>query len=130
MNFVVWRVSAPGFNVDAFVNKYRLRPESVWREGDKQRAGGKQLSSGFNLTILDSVTKSKLNQELLRYLAQQVDAFEELKDRAVSQEIDIGLTVGDSNQFTASVNVEPMLLSRLSGLGVELVVSAYPALEE
>ena len=44
--------------------------------------------------------------------------------------IDVGLTVGTSDQFTASVTLTPADLALLAKAGVELSVSAYPATEE
>jgi len=41
--------------------------------------------------------------------------------------IDAGLTVGASDQFTASVRLLPSDLALLAETGVELSVSAYPA---
>ncbi|PYV29834.1 MAG: hypothetical protein DMG09_28875 [Acidobacteria bacterium] len=44
--------------------------------------------------------------------------------------IDVGLTVGTSDQFTASVTLTQADLALLAKAGVELSVSAYPATED
>jgi hypothetical protein len=45
-------------------------------------------------------------------------------------EIDVGVTVGDSAQYTVTISVEPSLLDLLGSLGVSLCFSAYPTSDD
>jgi hypothetical protein len=49
-----------------------------------------------------------------------------LKDAGATAELDVGMPVGSTKQFTASVSLEPSDLALLAELGLVYRVSAYP----
>jgi hypothetical protein len=98
MIVAVLRVPGATFDVDRFVQQYAITPDGSWRGGVSDSVGRVRSNSGMALSTAGA-----------------------------SGTLDIGLTAGTSNQFTSSIVLAPQDLALLSGLGLSLSVSAYPA---
>ena len=120
------RVDGPNMDPDRFFEAHSLVPEVVWRKGELDRKGRQCAMSGFNVLVSDNEDPEANLTEIERFLESHQSMFTALREEAGDAELDIGVTVGSDNQFTASVSVEPRLLARLASLGITLCVSAYP----
>ena len=127
MSVAVLRISGARFDVDRFVQNYVITPDTSWRGGVSDSVGRVRANSGFNLTIADAPSTDTLVSQMTSWLQQNEDALEALAMEGASGIVDIGLTVGTSDQFTASVVLSPTELALLNRLGLGLSVSAYPA---
>jgi hypothetical protein len=101
----VVRISGAKFDVDRFVKKYAIRPDISWRGGVSDSVGRVRSNSGFNLTIADASSTDTLVSQITSWIQQNEDALMSLGTEGASRIVDIGLTVGTSDQFTASVGL-------------------------
>ncbi len=98
-----------------------------WQVGDEIRDGQIQLASGFSIVVADVATPKELVATIRKFLAN-CKALELTfsGDSGVSGELSIGISVGSTEQFSASVDFTPSDLAMLSELGLRLTLSAYP----
>ena len=101
----VVRISGAKFDVDRFVKNYAIRPDISWRGGVSDSVGRVHSNSGFNLTIADASSTDTLVSQITSWIQQNEDALMSLGTEGASGIVDIGLTVGTSDQFTASVGL-------------------------
>ena len=127
MIVAVLRVSGTKFDVDRFVQHYAITPDISWRGGVSDSVGRVRSDSGFNLTIADAPSTDMLISQITSWIQQNEDTLMALGTAGASGIVDIGLTVGTSEQFTSSIVLAPQELALLSGFGLTLSVSAYPA---
>jgi hypothetical protein len=123
----VLRISGDKFDVDRFVQNYAITPDISWRDGVSDSVGRVRSNSGFNLTIADAPSTKTLISQITSWIQQNEDALMALGTAGASGTVDIGLTVGTSEPFTSSIVLAPQELTRLSGFGLALSVSASPA---
>jgi hypothetical protein len=77
--------------------------------------------------VSENLNSSENIQKIENFILNHEAAFLYLKNIGVESSIDIGCTVGTSDQFTKSINAPVRLLALLSNYGIELEFSAYPA---
>jgi hypothetical protein len=134
MNLAVWRVSAPDFDVDAFLAEFpRVASEVVsWRRGEVRLASRVHEDSGFRITIADAETFPEAFEDVRAFFStrQIVLLLEALHARGISSVLDLGVDVGSSQRFAAYLRFSTADLQWLARLGVELEISAYPASED
>jgi len=130
MRVAVLRVSGADLDPDAYVKRHGFTPDIIWRAGEPDRLGRVRSKSGFNLSIGDAVSAAALVKQVRGWVEDNMSALLALGGLGGVAVIDVGLTVGTSDQFTASVTLTPADLALLAKAGVELSVSAYPATEE
>ena len=130
MRVAVLRVSGADFDPDPYVKRHGFTPDIIWRAGEPDRLGRARSESGFNLSIGDAVSAAALVKQVRGWVEDNMSALLALGGLGGVAVIDVGLTVGTSDQFTASVTLTPADLALLAKAGVELSVSAYPATEE
>jgi hypothetical protein len=135
MNLAVWRVSAPDFDVDAFLAEFpRVASEVVsWRRGEV-RVGrrGVHEDSGFRITIADAETFPEAFEDVRAFFSTReiVLLLEALHARGISSVLDLGVDVGSPQRFAAYLRFSTADLQWLARLGVVLEISAYPASED
>jgi len=106
------------------------KPESVWRAGEKALLGKVHSDSGAIFSVSDAPTIQRLLSDIREFFEFNGANVGALVAEGVVAELDVGVTVGDSEQFTASIPFEPADLSLLAKLGISLRVSAYPTSDE
>lgn len=128
---VVWRVSGPDFDVDAFLSKHeKLSPDSVWKKGEKKILKGTHTESGFSVELIEAQTSKEAIEETVRVLKLLEKLIEELKNRGIASVVDFGLLVGTEKSFSSSLYFPSPGLAIFQRLGVDLAISAYPCSDE
>ncbi len=134
MNLAVWHVSAPDFDVDAFLAEFpRVASEVVsWRRGEVRIGRRVHENSGFRITIADAETFPEAFEDVRAFFGtrQTVLLLEALHARGISSVLDLGVDVGSPQRFAACLRFSTADLQWLARLGVELEISAYPASED
>ena len=128
MNVAVLRanVVAGSWDPEVFLGSRDLGHAPWWRAGDTA-AGRVRSSAGFNLKIANAAVSSFLAEDVIRWMEKNADALAELRAVGAELSIDFGVTVGTSEQFTASVVFSSSHIRRIADAGVSLSLSAYPA---
>jgi hypothetical protein len=123
---VIWRVSAPNFDVDAFLQEFKLKPDVVWRPGE---VFGKRCmdKAGFNLSIDQEDTYEGMIKDVWRFVKKYRKAFLALHVRSVSCYIDFGFQVGSPTRFVRTLIFSPDDLAMFVELGITLEVTGYPS---
>ncbi|WP_437927949.1 hypothetical protein WMF37_01500 [Sorangium sp. So ce291] len=122
----VLRVSGRRFEVDDYLRRHGFAPDAVWHAGDRTRRGQTREDSGFSLDIGDAASADALIQGFRAWVRSNRSALLELRQHGVAAEVDVGMTVGSSAQFTASIALAPEDLALLAEVGLSYRVSAYP----
>ena len=130
MRLAVLRVSGTEFDPDGFVKRFGFSPDIVWRAGVPDRVGRVRAESGFNLTIADEPSGAALVRHVCEWVETNKMALRSLEESGAAAEIDVGLSVGASGRFTASVRFRRSDLALLAECGLNLCFSAYPTSEE
>ena len=107
-----------------------LRTDTSWKKGDVGRNGKRHASSGFNATIADVANPVELALAIRGFLKQCKECGVVFSHAGVSAELSLGFTVGDSQQFVASVELSPSDLSSLAEHGLTLSLTAYPTSDD
>ena len=127
MRLAVIRVAGVQFDTAKYTRQYGFTPDVVWRAGKADHVGRVHADSGFNLTIADANSAEMLVQQIRSWFQENKSALLALNEFKGAAVIDVGLAVGTSAEFTASVRFAGSDLRFLAETGVELSVSAYPA---
>ncbi|XXT20253.1 hypothetical protein WME94_01625 [Sorangium sp. So ce429] len=114
------------FDVDDYLRRHGFAPDAVWHVGDRTTTGRILEKSGFNLGIGDATSADALVQEFRAWVRSNRSALLELRQHGAAAEVDVGMTVGSSAQFTASIALAPEDLALLAEVGLSYRVSAYP----
>ena len=102
-----------------------------WGKGETSRRGGVNEIPGFNADVVaDAENPSSLLEEIRGFLNRCLSKRILFSSSDLSSQLDIGVSVGVSQQFTASVVFSPENLESFSKLGLELSVSAYPIFDD
>jgi hypothetical protein len=121
--FSVFRASGP-----EFASTHNLETCSLWLRGVPSRPGkSAPKTSGFSFPLPDSETSLAATLLVRTFLEDAEHWLAALQEQGIRCEIDIGMTVGGEEAFTASVSFEPSFLAELAGRQIGLVCSAYPS---
>lgn len=127
----VLRVCGREFDVDSFLKEYPFQTiDGAYNKGEMSLRKKPHEDSGFGALISDDVNSLKNISEIQSFIQNNEAAFSQLNKLGVHCEIDMGCTVGTSDQFTKSVTTPPALLGLLCEYGITLVFSAYPASDD
>ena len=107
-----------------------LSLDSTWKKGEPKRRGGVHPLSGFVATIADSANSGEMVRSIRQFLAECKARGVAFAGANLSSELSVGVTVGDSVQFVAFVDLTAEDLSSLGSLGINLSVAAYPSSDE
>jgi len=129
MRSAVLRASGD-FDADRYLAQYGFVASRVWRAGESAGENGPRMESGFNLAIAEARSTLELMREIRVWVAEHSAALGRLIEVNVFVEIDVGLTVGAADQYTASIAASSADLALLAASGVSFRVSAYPASED
>jgi len=129
MNIATLRVEGEEPALSALTATLPGRADTQWLKGERGRNGVVYALSGFNVTVAEAPNPRVLVSELRKFLAQCRDRKLDFR-KGLTAELSIGFTVGDSQQFVASVDFSPADLSALGACGIALSVAAYPTSDE
>ena len=130
MNVAVLRAEAPTSIHKSFELAHGLSIDAAWEKGEPRLIGGVSKHTGFSSTIADVDNSVSLVTEIREFLTRAKTSGASLSSPELHTEIDIGITVGSSDQFTASLSFLPEDLELFAELGVDLRISIYPASDE
>jgi hypothetical protein len=130
MNLATLRVEGLDSDLESLKRVLSLECETQWKKGEKRRNGRVFTSSGFSAAIADARTPREL-MGLVRSFLTQCNTKNIVFPRLhLSAELAVAFTVGDSEQFTASVKFSPSELLLCAECGINLSVTAYPTSDE
>lgn len=129
MNLATLRVEGSNAEIEALKTLLPLDIEKTWKEGEAMRRGVHR-ASGLNTTVADTENPKQLVEAVRMFLAECKNRRIEFSNPNLTAELSIGITVGDSVQFVASVDFTTYDLEALAALGIALSVTAYPTSDE
>jgi hypothetical protein len=130
MKLAVLRLRSPTAAPERVAAVIGVAEDSIWRAGEKTFRGQVLEDSGVSFVVSDAETVRQLTDEVRAFFQSRREAFPRLAADGWEAELDVGVTVGDSAQYTASVSLDPSLLALLGSLGVSVKFSAYPTSDE
>jgi len=130
MNLATLRVEGPDESLQELRKSLQLVCDTEWVKGDKRKNGRVNAASGFNATIADAKNPRELSALIRVFLANCKKKTIVFSSLGLVAELDIGFTVGDSEQFVGSIVFSPLELLSFGECGISLQVSAYPTSDE
>lgn len=130
MLLAVLRCYSPNWYPDDFIQKMGFETDAVWHKGDVGRRGKPHDDSGCNLTITDAESLKELEGDIRTFVQEYSDELTRLNSAGVTLDLDIGVTVGDSKQFSVSIYISPDDMALFSAVGIGVTFSAYPTSDE
>ncbi|WP_247315604.1 hypothetical protein [Ralstonia pseudosolanacearum] len=130
MNLAVLRVEGKGDVLKGLLDMLHSKPDAEWQAGELKRRGGKYEKSGFSLTVADAPTPHEMVIAVRRFLTECNALGIFFPKQGLTAELSVGLTVGDSVQFVASIDWTSDDLAMMSNLGLGFSVTAYPTSDE
>jgi hypothetical protein len=130
MNLATFVVEGDAVAVKSAAKTLALSPDRQWREGEATRSGRARNSNGFSATIADTSSPGGLIDEVTSFIDRCVELGLDFRSLGLSATISVGISVGDSSQFFASVAFPFAVLQSMVKSGVALDVTAYPTSDE
>ena len=130
MNLATLRIEGSEEALRHVRSELDLVADATWKQGDHRLDGVRQSSDGLTSMIVDAENPAGLISGIRDFLDKCEKRNIGLGDSNVSTELSIGITVGDSDQFVASLNFSASDLRALGRLGASLSIAAYPASDE
>jgi hypothetical protein len=130
MNLVTLNVNGSDDALLSLQQSLPIALDNAWRKGDRRRSGALWETSGFSATIADGANPRELEERLGAFIAECVFRGIIFGEPGVEAQLSIGVTVGDSQQFVASIDLPRTLLSALAACGVSLSFTAYPTSDD
>lgn len=130
MNLALLIVEGADEALDRVRQTLELEPDKTWRCGQPRRLSGVRAASGFSAPIADVESPGEMVSAIRTFVAKCEACDMVFSREGLSAKISIGVTVGESIQFVASVDFLPADLLSLGRLGVAVGVTAYPASDE
>ena len=131
MNTATLRALGSDSALDSLRDALDLSIIREWKKGETRRLGGVYEISGFNADVVaDAENPPSLVEEIREFLNSCLAKRILFSSSELSSQLDIGVSVGGSEQFTASVVFSPEDLESFSKLGLELSISAYPTSDD
>jgi hypothetical protein len=131
MNIATLFVEGQEDALQALRSILNLTPDRTWKKGDPIRKSGMHSSSGFVTTLGDVPTPRELIAIVSDFLraCKKRDVHIQDKQR-LRATLSVGMTVGDSVQYAATMDFTAENLLLIGELGIDLAVSAYPTSDE
>jgi hypothetical protein len=131
MNIATLIVEGQDNSLQSFRSAFDLTADSTWKKGDPLRKSGVHSSSGFITTLGDVSSPRELIVLVNNFLRTCKDRDVHFQDKqGLRATLSIGVTVGDSVQYAATVDFTAADLVLIGELGIDLAVSAYPTSDE
>ena len=129
MNLATLRIEGTDEALEQLIGQLNLDIDVSWKKGEMDSCGIYEIS-GLNSTIADTKTPRQLTEAIIDFANQCKSKNINLSSTNISTELDIGIGVGYSEQFVASVSFSPTELQLISSIGITLSVTAYPTSDE
>jgi hypothetical protein len=126
MNLAILRIEGAEEALADFCNQLNVHATSTWKAGDPRRGGKFFTSCGLSVEIADADNPGAMLLAIREFLAKCAAKNISLSDYGLIGELALGVTVGDSVQFVAGIDLSAADLLSLGTLGVELSLTAYP----
>ena len=130
MNLATLRVEGAEDILESLKSAISLTIDAEWKKGDKRRNGAYHELSGFSATVADAKSSIELMQMVRDFLAQWNERGIVISCCGLEAELALGITVGDSEQFVAGIELSPSELVALGERGISLSITAYPTSDE
>jgi hypothetical protein len=130
LNIATLRLTGPDASLDELIAKLNLSFSSRVRAGEPRRRGGVHADSGINASIADAENPSAMMKEVRAFIQGCLKHGPGLFMNAVDAELAVGISVGDSVQYVASVDLSPADIRDLAAAGLAFSVAAYPTSDE
>lgn len=130
MLLAVLRCYSPNWNPDDFILRMGFETDAVWHKGEAGRRGKPLDNSGCNLTITDAESLKELEDDIRTFVEEYFEDLKGLSSEGVTLGLDIGVTVGDSKQYSVSIYISPEDMALFSRAGIGVTFSAYPTSDE
>jgi hypothetical protein len=130
MNIATLYVHGADANLDRLTELLGSTGTSRWKVGDRLHGGKLHQCSGIAFDLPDSDTPRSLVDEVRRCLSCWHAKDISLAGLNLAGELSVGITVGDSMQFTAHVEFSAVDMLTLGSIGIALSIAAYPTSDE
>jgi hypothetical protein len=120
----VLRVFSEALRTTDVVRILGAEPDATWQKG------GKSSDSGANFCVSDAESMDQLVADIREFVGNRRSELAEIAGLNTTLELDIGIAVGSSDQYTATLPFEASDLKLLADSGIRLVFSAYPTSDE
>jgi hypothetical protein len=128
LNIATLRLSGRDEALADLVDKLKLEVAARHKAGESGRRGSVYATSGLNAPVADGSSPSAMIAQVRAFLDACL-AYGPTLFTDVDAEISLGVSVGDENQFMASVDISPTDVRAFAALGIALNVTAYPRSE-
>jgi len=126
LNIATLRLTGSDASLDEVVGKLRLTVSSRVRAGDPRRRGGVHAASGLSASIAGAANPVAMTKQVRAFIQECLKHCPNLFPEAVDAELAVGISVGDSVKFVASVDLSPADIRDLAAIGIAFSVAAYP----
>lgn len=130
MKLAILRIHGVHCLPEEVVRHFEEEPDSVWRAGERGLRGKTRADSGVAYCVSDASSNEELLRDIRAFVRRNESGLSELANQGLHAELDVGVSVGDSSQYTSSILFEAEDLRVFSNLGIRLVFSAYPTSDE
>lgn len=130
MNIAILRVEGPELSLKELLKSLPLACDTEWSKDDRSKSDRANAAHGFSSTIADTRNPKELIDLIRIFLACCKDANVVFSSLELIAELDIGFTVGGSEQFVGSVTLSPSELLLCGECGISLSVTAYPTSDD
>jgi len=131
MNLALLHIAASEAVLDLLVEEFLSTPIKRYKVGQEYAFGRRvHKESGITVEISDTNTSVQLIEEVCAFFGALSSAAENKLSSAISRELSVGFTVGDTEQFVGSLSFSPELMAKLAKCGIVLSIVAYPTSDE
>jgi hypothetical protein len=129
MNLACLRVEGPEHLLEAIKSAAPATADSSWKAGEKKKRGGVHSLSGFSATVVEAPHPVALLKGIRTFIETCLTRQLRIPE-GVTAELAVGITVGDSEQFVASLDLSAQDMARLAKLNINFSFTAYPTSDE
>lgn len=130
MNLATLRVVGADSSLEQLKDVLQLVCDLAWHKGDRRRSGSVHALSGFNAVVAEAENLQMLTSLIRSFLKKCREKDVVLPRLNLGAELDLGVFVGSSEQYVASVLFTPADLLLCAECGIDLRVTAYPTSDE
>jgi hypothetical protein len=124
------RVEGADSSLEQLKNELSLACDLEWRKGDRRRNNSLHTLSGFNANVGECENPQMLTSLIRSFLKKWKEKAVVLSRLNLKAELDIGFSVGSSEQYVASVLFTSDDLLLCAECGINLRVTAFPTSDE
>lgn len=130
MNIATLYVRGADENLDRLIERLGTTATSRWAAGDPRSWGKVHESAGIQFDLADTDTPHRLIHDVRNIIFSWHAKGVSLTCLGLDGELSVGITVGDSAQFTAHIELSSDDMVTLGSIGIALSIAAYPTSDE